>query len=273
MNYESPKISAVMPVYNAELYLKEAIESILNQTFEDFEFIIVDDASTDSSYKIIKEFSKKDDRIIILRNENNLGIAETRTKGTKYARGKYIAVADADDISTLKRFEKEYNYLEKHRDCGVVGGFIQLFDSDSGKIIGVRKYYEDDTNLRKRLFLYCPIAQPVCMIRKEVFNNIGYYDPKYPPAEDLDLWFRIGTQYKFANIQEILLKYRVHKQSATISKIQNMEAMTIEIRKKYSNGYGYSMTLFDKIYNIVISMTYFVPYKVKIQIFNHIRNQ
>lgn len=273
MSRESPQISVVMPVYNAEAYLKDAIESILNQTFTDFEFIIIDDASTDNSYKIIEEYSKKDKRIIVLINEKNFGIAETRTKGTKYAKGKYIAVADADDISALTRLEKQYNYLERHGDCGVVGGFIQLFDSDTGKIIGVRKYYEDDTNLRKRLFLYCPIAQPVCMIRKEVFDNIGYYDPKYPPAEDLDLWFRIGMKYKFVNLQEILLKYRVHKKSATISKIQKMEAMTLEIRKKYSTGYGYSMTLFDKIYNLIISTTYFIPYKIKIWVFNFIRDE
>lgn len=273
MRIEPPEITVVMPVYNAEAYLKDAIESILNQTFINFEFIIIDDASTDNSFKIIEDFSKKDDRIIILRNENNLGIAETRTKGTKYARGKYIAVADADDISTSKRFEKEYNYLEMHRECGVVGGFIQLFDSDSGKIIGVRKYFEDDKNLRKKLFLYCPVAQPVSMIRKEVFDNIGYYDPRYPPAEDLDLWFRIGTKYKFANIQEILLKYRVHKKSATISKIQKMESMTLEIRNKYSSGYGYSMTLSDKIYNFGISITkYIIPYKIKIWVFNFMRN-
>ena len=268
-----PQISVVMPVYNAERYLKDAIESILNQTFSDFEFIVIDDASTDNSYKIIEEFTKTDERIVVLRNENNLGIAETRTKGTINAKGKYIAVADADDISISTRFEKQYNYLEKHSDCGVIGGFIELFDSDTGKIIGVRKYYEDDTNLRKRLFLYCPIAQPVCMIRKEVFDNIGYYDPKYPPAEDLDLWFRIGMKYKFANIQEILLKYRVHKKSATISKIQKMEAMTLEIREKYSTGYGYSMTLFDKMYNFIIRITYFIPYKIKIWVFNFIRDE
>lgn len=273
MNYESPKISVVMPVYNAEAYLKDAFKSILNQTFTDFEFIIVYDPSTDNSYKIIEDFSKIDERIIILRNENKLGLAESRTKGTKYAKGKYIAVADADDISISTRFEKQYNYMEKHNDCGVVGGFIELFDTESGKIIGVRKYYEDDSNLRKRLFLYCPIAQPVSMIRKEVFNNIGYYDPKYPLAEDLDLWFRIGMRYKFANIQEILLKYRVHKNSTTISKIQMMESMTLEIRKKYSEGYGYSMTLFDRIYNIAIQLSRcFIPYKTKMWTFNFIRN-
>ncbi|ABE53092.1 glycosyltransferase family 2 protein [Methanococcoides burtonii] len=270
---ESVKISVVMPAYNAEAYLKDSIESILDQTYTDFEFIIVDDASTDNSHEIIEEYSKKDKRIVVLRNEINLGIAETRTKGTKYSKGKYIAVSDADDISILTRLEKQYNYLEEHKDCGVVGGFIELFDSDTSKIIGVRKYYEDDANLRKRLFLYCPVAQPVCMMRKEVFETLGYYDPKYPPAEDLDLWFRIGTKYKFANIQEILLKYRVHKKSATISTTKKMEAMTLKIRKKYSHGYGYSMTLFDKVYNLSIRTTKFVPYNIKIWVFNFIRDE
>jgi len=267
------KISVVMPVYNAEAYLKDAIESILNQTFTNFELIIVDDASIDNSYEIINEYSKKDERIVVLRNEVNLGIAKTRTKGTKYAKGKYIAVADADDISILTRLEKQYNYLEKHNDCGVVGGFIESFNSNTGKILGVREYYEDDTNLRKRLFLYCPIAQGVCMIRREVFDNIGYYDSKYPLAEDLDLWFRIGMKYKFANIQEILLKYRIHGDSATISKIQKIETLTLEIRKKYSHGYGYSMTLFDKMYNLSIQITTFIPYNIKIWVFNFMRDK
>ncbi len=268
-----PKISVVMPVYDAEAYLQEAIESVLNQTFNDFEFIIVDDASTDNSYKIIEEYSKKDERIVVLKNEKNSGIAETRTKGTKYAKGKYIAVADADDISIRTRFKEQYDYLESHQDCGVVGGFIELFDSDTGKVTGVRKYFEDDERLRKRLFLYCPVAQPVSMIRRDVFYNVGFYDPRYPPAEDLDLWFRIGTKYRFANIQKVLLRYRVHKNSATISKIRKMEANTLEIRKKYSRGYGYSMTLFDKLYNTIIRITSFVPYNIKIMVFNFIRDE
>ncbi|VVB97193.1 Glycosyltransferase AglE [uncultured archaeon] len=262
-----------MPVYNAGEYLGEAIESILDQSFTNYEFIIVDDCSTDNSKEIAEEYSKKDKRIIVLGNEKNLGIAETRTKGTKYAKGKYIAVSDADDISIRTRFKEQHDYLERHRDCGVVGGFIELFDSDTGKVTGVRKYFEDDERLRKRLFLYCPVAQPVSMIRRDVFYNVGYYDPRYPPAEDLDMWFRIGTRYRFANIQKVLLRYRVHKNSATISKIRKMEANTLEIRKKYSRGYGYSMTLFDKLYNLVIRITSFVPYNIKIMVFNFIRDE
>lgn len=273
LSQESNKISVVMPVYNAEAFLGDAIESILDQTFQNFEFIIVEDASTDNSFKIIKKYMKLDNRIILLRNEENLGIAETRTKGTKHAKGKFIAVADADDISIPTRFTRQFEYLELHNDCGVVGGFIELFDSDTGKIIGVRKYHEDDSSLRKRIFLYSPVAQPASMIRREVFDKLGYYNPQFPPAEDLDLWFRIGTKYKFANIQEVLLRYRVNKQSATISDIQKMEAMTLEIREKYSHGYGYSMTLLDKVFNKSLRMTAFVPYKIKLLIFNLIRDE
>jgi glycosyltransferase involved in cell wall biosynthesis len=262
-----------MPVYNAEPFIEEAIESVLNQTYTNFEFIIVDDASTDNSSAIIKDYVKQDNRINLLTNDKNLGIAETRTKGTKYAQGKYVAVADADDFSIPTRFSKQYEYLETHEDCGVVGGFIELFDSETGKILGYRKYYPDDDRLRKRIFLYSPVAQPVSMIRRDAFDNLGYYDPKYPPAEDLDFWFRIGVKYKFANIQEVLLKYRVNKKSATITNIQKMEAMSLEIRRKYSQGYGYSMTILDKVFNQSLRMTAFVPYKTKMWIFNLIRDE
>jgi len=268
----NPEISVVMPVYNSEKYLKESIESVLDQSFDDFEFIIVDDGSVDNSYNIINEYSKKDDRIVILKNERNLGISETRTRGTKHAKGKYIAIVDADDVCLPSRFEKQYNYLESHNDCGVVGSFIEMFDSDTNKIIGTRKYYENDANLRKRIFLYCPVAQPACMIRREVFDKVGYYDSTLVTSADLDMWFRIGTKYKFANIQEILLKYRVHKNSTTTSKIKTMEEITLGIRKKYSHGYGYSMTFYDRIYNMTIRITGFVPYNIKVWIFNFIRN-
>ena len=272
LSQESKKISVVLSSATAEAVLGDAIESILDQTFQNFEFIIVEDASTDNSFKIIKKYMKLDNRIILLRNEENLGIAETRTKGTKYAKGKFIAVADADDISIPPRFAKQYDYLESHLDCGVVGGFIELFDGEANKTIGVRKYHEDDSRLRKRIFLYSPVAQPVSMIRRKAFDYLGYYDPKFPPAEDLDFWFRIGTKYKFGNIQEILLKYRVNKQSATISDIQTMEAKTLEIRKKYSHGYGYSMTLQDRVFYQSLRMTGFVPYKFKVWLFNLFRD-
>jgi len=274
MNNVNPKISVMMTVYNAEKYIREAIESILNQTFSDFEFIILDDHSTDNSYEIINEYAKRDNRILVLSNEKNLGIAESRTKCIKYAKGKYIAIADADDISVPTRFEKQLKYLEKHKECGVVGSFIQLFDSETGKIIGSRKYYEDDVRIRKRIFIYSPIAQPASMIRKEVFDYIGFYNPEYPPVEDLDIWFRLGTKYKFANIQEVLLNYRVHQNSATIKNMHRIKILTLQIRQKYIKNYGYSCTFFDRIFLVFLSITRSIsPGKLTFQIFSFFRDQ
>jgi len=274
MNSIDPIISVMMIVYNAERFLKDSIESILNQTFSDFEFIIVNDGSTDNSYKIINEYSRKDNRILVLDNEKNLGIAESRTKCVKYAKGKYIVIADADDISAPTRFEKQYKYLEEHKKCGVVGGFIELFDSETGKIIGLRKYNEDDVELRKRIFIYSPIAQPASMIRKEVFDNIGFYNPEYPPAEDIDIWFRLGTKYKFANIQEVLIKYRVHRNSATIKNMYRIKNLTLQIRKKYMYEYGYSSTFFDKTFLFFLKITKnIIPGNITFWIFSFFRDK
>jgi glycosyltransferase involved in cell wall biosynthesis len=274
MEYSKPLVSVLMIAYNAENFISEAIESILNQTFSDFEFIILDDHSTDNSYEVINEYAKKDNRILVLHNEKNLGIAESRTKCIKYAKGKYIAIADADDISFPTRFEKQLEYLEKHKDCGVVGSFIELFNSETGKIIGFRKYHEDDVRLRKRIFIYSPIAQPASMIRKEVFDDIGFYNPEYPPVEDLDIWFRLGTKYKFANIPEVLIKYRVHQNSATIKNMHRVKKLTLQIRQKYKNGYGYSYSFFDRLFLFFLRITrHIIPGKLTFQIFSFFRDE
>jgi len=269
-----PKISVMMTVYNAEKFIRDAIESILVQTFSDFELIILDDHSTDNSYAIIKEYAKRDNRILVLHNEKNLGISESRTKCVKSAKGKFIAIADADDISVPTRFEKQLNYLEGHKDYGVVGGFLELFDSETGKTIAYRRYHKDDIKLRNRIFIYSPIAQPASMIRKEVFDNIGFYNPEYPPVEDLDIWFRLGTKYKFANIQEVLIKYRVHRNSATIKNMHRVKYLTLKIRKKYMYEYNYHCTFLDKAFLFLLKIAcYAIPSHVIFSIFSFFRDK
>ncbi len=273
MSDKKIKISVIMTVYNAERFLEDAIESVLDQTFSNFEFIILNDGSTDRSYKIICEYANKDNRIIVLNNERNTGIAKARTKCVKHAKGKYIATVDADDISEPMRFKKQYDYLEKYKNCGVVGGFLEIFDSETGETIGFRKYYEDDSRLRKKIFFYSPIANPASMIRKEVYDNIGYYDPEYPPADDVDFWFRLGKKYKFANIQEVLVKYRVHRNSATVKNINHVKDLTIKIRKKYMKGYGYSCTFLDKVFLFsLMGIKNIIPGNFIFRIFNFIRD-
>lgn len=266
-----PKLSVLMPAYNAEKYIAEAIDSILNQTFKDFEFIIIDDCSTDGTWRIIQEYAKRDNRIVVFKNNQNLGIAGNRNKLISLARGKYIVWQDADDASMLYRIEHQYKFMEENLEVGILGGWLQFFNEKGSQ--SIRKYAPDDKNLRKNIFRYSPVAQPGAIIRSKCFDELGQYNLKYPAAEDIDMSFRIGSKYKFANLQEIVIKYRENKGSATFTKLKKIELDTINIRKKYSKGRGYNMTVFDKIYNsIQYCSVFMIPPKLKIWSFNLLRN-
>lgn len=268
---KEPLVSVLMPAFNAEKYIGQAIESILNQSFKDFELIIADDYSTDNTWKIIEKYVKRDKRIKAIKNKKNLYIAGNRNKLIKLAQGKYIAWQDADDISLPKRIEHQYEFMEKYPSVGIVGGYLQFFD-DKGNS-SIRKYALDDKTLRKYIFRFSPVAQPSAMIRKRCFDEFGYYNLKYPPAEDIDMSFRIGTKYKFANLQEIVIKYRETNNSATFKKLKKIELDTITIRKKYSKNIYYPMNFIDKLYNLIQYFSVFlVPAKLRIAIFNLMRN-
>jgi len=266
-------VSVVMPVYNSEKYVAEAIESILNQTYKNFEFIIINDASTDNSLDIIKNFAKKDKRIKLISNPKNYYISKSRNVGINLAKGDYIITHDSDDISVPTRIKDQVAYLNAHPDVGVVGGWIELF-SEFNRIKSVRQYPEDDLSLRKMIFFCSPIAQPASAIRKSVFKKIGFYREIDPPSEDLYLWFRIGTKFKFANIQKVLLKYRYHSNSATGSKLRVMEEKSIGIRKEFMHDPNYFFGIKEKFYLLGHELSlYFVPSKLKLYIFNFFRDK
>lgn len=267
-----PRVSVIMPAYNVEKYIAESIESILGQTFEDFELIIIDDCSTDTTWEIICRYAGQDSRIIAIKNEQNLGISGNRNKGLGLAKGKYVAWQDADDISLSERIEKQYAFMETHADVGIVGGFLRFF-SDDGHSSGIRRYCENDADLRKRIFRYSPVAQPASMIRKRCLDDIGGYDQRYSTAEDIDMSFRIGMKYKFANVQEVVLKYREHPNSATFTRLRQLELSTVEIRRKYSKEDGYHVAISDIIYNVLQFVSIFIiPPRIKIWLFDKIRN-
>ena len=267
----NPPISVLMPAYNAEEYIAEAIESILNQTFKDYEFIIVDDCSTDNTWQIIKKYIKKDSRIKAHKNEKNLGIAGNRNKLISMAKGDYIIWQDADDISMPYRLEKQYKFMEENPEVGILGGWLQFFNKNGN--LSVRKYATDDKVLRRKIFIYSPVAQPAAIIRKKLLDEVGKYDLKYPPAEDIDMSFRIGVKCKFANLPEIIIKYRENNNSATFTKLKKIELDTIEIRKKYVKNPMYKITFFDQIYNFIQYISIFtIPPKLKIWFFNLCRN-
>lgn len=265
-------VSILMPAYNAEKYIAEAIESILEQTFKDFELIISDDTSSDKTWEIIKKYKQKDRRIVATRNKKNRYIAENRNLLIKSAKGKYIAWQDADDISVSNRIQKQFEFMEKNPRVGIVGGYLEFFGESGVK--SIRKYAETDKELRKNIFRFSPVAQPTAMIRKKCFDELGLYNPKYPPAEDIDMSFRIGSKYFFANIPQITLRYRDHQKSATYKKLRKIELTTIDIRRKYNNKFGYHMNFIDILYNLLqLISVYLIPPKLKIFLFNKFRNK
>ena len=208
-----PKISVLMPVYNAERFLAEAVESILKQTFTEFEFIIIDDGSTDNSINILKNYSSLDPRIKLITRENR-GLIKTLNEGVDLARAKYIARMDADDISLPLRFEKQIEFLDEHPEHIAVGTLAELIDIDGdliGSFGGLKTHEEIDGAHIKGIG--GAIVHPSAMIRRTAMVKVGGYLECYQNAEDLDLWLRLAEHGKLANIPSRLLLYRQHMDS------------------------------------------------------------
>lgn len=268
----TPKVSVLMPNYNCEKYLPEAIESILNQTFTDFEFIIIDDGSTDNSWDIIQEYAAKDSRIVAVKNEENLKICKTLNKWIALAIWKYIARMDSDDISLPDRFEKQVTFLDQYPEVWIVWWTMEMID-ENWNIYSKREYNTTDKEIRDKIFRYSPFCHPVIMMRKNILEQSWWYDDNLVYSEDYDLYFRIWMHSKFANINNTLIYYRMFDWNSTTKKLKHMERGTIYIRKKAKKEYGYNMSLSDNIYNSLQELsTYIIPWKVKIWLFNLIRN-
>ena len=202
-----------MSVYNGEKFLREAVDSILNQTLKDFEFIIINDSSTDRTEEILKNYN--DDRVKVIKNETNIGLTRSLNKGINLAKGKYIARQDADDISVPERFEKELDFLEHHSDYAAVGSFIKVISEDGRQISTIEKPI---TNSAIKDFLRTNncLAHGSAMIRTSCLRNIGLYDETIPKTQDYDLWLRLSEKYKLANIPEYLYYWRSHKGNISI---------------------------------------------------------
>ena len=202
-----PLVSVIMPVYDTKDYVWEAIESILNQTLKEFEFIIVDDWSTDWSYEICQEYAKNDKRIKLYRNEKNSGVAFTKNRLIELSTTDYLASQDSDDVSFLDRLEQEYKFLEENKDYAVVAWNNVIID-ENWKVIWHRKY---SNNIRSVILKKSPVSHPTTIMRKSDFLAVWWYS-KVKYVEDYDLWIKLYTEwYKIKNIDKDLLKYRIRK--------------------------------------------------------------
>jgi len=221
-----PKISGVMSVYNGEKYLKEAIDSILNQTFKDFEFIIVNDGSTDKSLEIIQSYN--DERIKII-DQKNTGLAKALNNGIKIAQGKYIARMDADDISMPNRLKIQYNFMEEHPGCAAVGSNAEVIDMDGNYVLTSNLTL--DWNLIKNNLPATPFFHSSTMYKKNSFKEVGGY-PEIYRIEDVVFFNKLAKIGELLNIPDVLIKYRLvptaitTKSSKTDSKI--IEKITLD---------------------------------------------
>ncbi|HTC00859.1 MAG TPA: glycosyltransferase [Ferruginibacter sp.] len=206
-----PEISVILPVYNGEKYLALAIESVLSQTFSNFEFIIIDDASTDNTKAIIQSY--KDDRIIYIRNDTNLKITGTLNKGIQLSRGKYIARMDADDICLPTRFEKQVDYLDQHLNVAVVDCIMQYIDENGTYLNKINSEVKTFAEIKRTIPWTNCLGHSSVMYRTEIINKFNYRDITY---EDLDLWYRlINSGYIIERLQLPLIWYRIHTSSLT----------------------------------------------------------
>lgn len=244
-------ITVILPCYNSELYIGQAIQSILDQTYSNFELIILDDGSTDNTKSIIKSF--RDARIILLSENDNKGIVYQLNKGIEHAQGEFIARMDADDVSFPERLQKQVDFLEDIRNKK-----IDVLGTDAISIgIETKAIYHKNYKSSQISFLlnfYCPILHPTVMMRKELFINGLKYPSGYKYAEDLALWRLIDNGKNIAILNEILLYYRIHPDQTNgnakrkeIQKNSTLNALTISSRSNnlfslfLPNGIGKSL--------------------------------
>ncbi len=226
-----PLISVIMPVYNAGNFLVDSIESILKQTYDNFEFIIVDDGSTDNSWQIIKDYAKEDSRIKSFKNKKNLGVSVTSNFAISKTKGKYIARMDADDVSFPTRFKKQLNFLQKNKDTIAVGGQCIVID-EQNQIIGRKRFPTKHEKLKKMIFKAVPIQQPSLMINTSLLpNDFNWYSPACTSAEEIDVLFKLMKFGQIANLNDWVLFYRYRPNS--LSHINPKRTFWLTIKSRF----------------------------------------
>lgn len=277
---DNPTISVVMSVYNGELYIEEAIKSILSQTYKDFEFIIINDGSADKSLEIIEEYKNQDERVVLI-SRGNKGLIASLNEGIEKARGEYIARMDADDISLPSRFEEQLKFMESNYDVGVCGTGIVGFGENMKENISF--YSVEDSSLKVELLFSSVFAHPSVMMRKDLIKKYNLkYEESYKNAEDFELWVQMAKYTKFANLKKPLLRYRVLQDSITRKSdidIENRYRVIKSIFERYLQKLGinnseeenklhFNLTVNNRIKNSNIKFEILDKYFKKIEFSN-----
>lgn len=215
-----------MPTFNSARFIKDALDSILSQTFQDFEFVIIDDVSTDGTLAILSEYTQKDNRIRIIKNEKYMGLIFSLNRGIQECVGEYIARMDSDDIAIKDRLEKQVAIMEANPDICVLGGALTYIDA-SGNDLGIVRHCDLAGKLKG-----CPLLHPtVVMRRKTLIQNNFYYLEKYRFAEDYFLWLQISKKGKISAINDVIIKYRLNNNAAKVRHLKKILRATLRVKK------------------------------------------
>lgn len=244
-----------MAVFNQERFLKKAIRSILNQTFRDFKFLILDDGSTDGSFDIIQSF--KDRRIKIFQNRKRQGLAKGLNFLIGKAKGKYIARMDGDDISMAARLKEQVEFLDKHPKVALIGCWTKIIN-DKGAIVGESRRPTEYQKIRKVILASDSFVHPSVMFRKNIFTKIGGYNEDYFYSQDYDLFLRFVIKYPCVNIPQYLLKFRWQ---SDFEKQKKQHLAALKIRLKAIKEYGYPKREIIKLTKPVFY--YLIPFQIK----------
>jgi glycosyltransferase involved in cell wall biosynthesis len=222
-----PLVTVLMPVYNGGEFLNQAIDSVLNQSYKNIEFLIINDGSTDNSIQTINAY--KDNRIRLINNDGNKGLVYSLNLGLKEAKGEYIARMDADDISLKERLEREVDFLMHNREIGICGTSIKVFGEGRREV--VFRYPKTHEECRVRLLSNTCFAHPTVVFRKSAIEKNGVkYKAEFFPAEDFELWAVNTEGVKYANLQEALYEYRVHPVQISTAKIESQNKLKFGIQ-------------------------------------------
>ena len=249
-----PEISVIMSVYNGETYLVEAIESIRNQTFENWELVVINDCSTDTTGEILADFSAKDERIKVHTNEVNLKLPASLNKAISLCLGKYIARMDADDICLPERLEKQYKFMEENSDTALSSCRFMTVKNGVYASGGCGGRYDSDA-IKAMLLVSNPILHPGVIAKAEVMKKFNY-DTTLTCTEDLELWTRMAKEnQKMQILPECLLIYRLHDKQITSTTLERQHTEVIKIQKKYYGALFCEMN--EKMQEFYISGIYF----------------
>ncbi|NQT46452.1 MAG: glycosyltransferase [Candidatus Omnitrophica bacterium] len=241
---DNPKISVVMAAYNEEKYLRKAIESILNQTFSDFEFIIINDGSTDTTSKIIKEYISRDSRIKT-KDTGNSGLTRAKNIALEMAKGDLIAMMDADDISLPDRLEKQRRFLEYNQDVGLLGSGYYRID-EQGNILYEHNPVTGSKEIHKNLIKRNIFCHSTIVVRRGVFDKVGFYNENWRTSQDYEFYFRVTKDFKLANLKIPLVCWRLSKTSISFTrqKDQLKDALRAQLNAMRERQYPFYSYLF-----------------------------